>query len=76
MKVTFPNKLSTHLTILFALIFIITLSVYSFYTITLIQEELGTACIQNAYNISDVIKKSTRYGMLLNSREHVEQIIN
>lgn len=76
MKVTFPNKLSTRLTILFALIFIITLSVYSFYTITLIQEELGTACTQNAYNISDVIKKSTRYGMLLNSREHVEQIIN
>jgi two-component system NtrC family sensor kinase len=76
MKVPIPNKLSTRLTILFSLIFFITLSVYAFYTVKLIHEQLGTACTQNAYNISDVIKKSTRYGMLLNSREHVEQIIN
>lgn len=76
MKVPIPNKLSTRLTILFSLIFFITLGVYAFYTVKLIREQLGTACTQNAYNISDVIKKSTRYGMLLNSREHVEQIIN
>jgi two-component system NtrC family sensor kinase len=31
--------------------------------------------MQNAYNISDIIKKSTRYGMLINSKEHVAQII-
>lgn len=76
MKVPIPNKLSTRLTILFSLIFFITLGVYAYYTVKLIREQLGTACTQNAYNISDVIKKSTRYGMLLNSREHVEQIIN
>ncbi|BDQ02729.1 ATP-binding protein [Ignavibacterium sp.] len=76
MKVTILNKLSTRLILIFLLIFIITISVYSFYTIKMIHENLGQACTQNAYNISDVIKKSTRYGMLLNSREHVEQIIN
>ncbi|MCL6494194.1 MAG: HAMP domain-containing protein [Ignavibacterium sp.] len=76
MKVPIPNKLSTRLTILFSLIFFITLGAFAFYTVKLIREQLGIACTQNAYNISDVIKKSTRYGMLLNSREHVEQIIN
>lgn len=76
MKVTFQNKFSTRLILIFLLIFIITLGVYSFYTIKMIQENLAQACIQNAYNLSDVIKKSTRYGMLLNSRDHVEQIIN
>ncbi|MFN3873639.1 MAG: ATP-binding protein [Ignavibacterium sp.] len=76
MKVTILNKLSTRIIIIFFLLFVITLGLYSFYTISLIQNELGRACTQNAYNLSDVIKKSTRYGMLLNSREHVEQIIN
>lgn len=76
MKVTILNKLSTRLIFIFLLIFIITLGVYTFYTITMIHDQLGQACTQSAYNISDVIKKSTRYGMLLNSREHVEQIIN
>lgn len=76
MKVPIPNKLSTRLIILFSFIFFITLGVYAFYTVKLIREQLGIACTQNAYNLSDVIKKSTRYGMLLNSREHVEQIIN
>lgn len=76
MKVTFRNKLSTRLILIFLTIFIVTLGVYTFYTIEMIHNKLGEACTQNAYNISDVIKKSTRYGMLLNSREHVEQIIN
>lgn len=76
MKVTILNKLSTRLILIFLLIFVITLGVYTFYTIKMINENLGQTCTQNAYNISDVIKKSTRYGMLINSREHVEQIIN
>jgi sensor histidine kinase regulating citrate/malate metabolism len=74
MKVTILNKLSTRLILIFLLIFIITLGAYTYYNIKMIQEQLGQACTQNVYNISDAIKKSTRYGMLLNSREHVEQI--
>ncbi len=75
MKVTFLNKLSTRLILTFLFILLLVMGIYTFYSLHFIKTELGAACTQNAYNISDVIKKSTRYGMLLNSREHVEQII-
>lgn len=52
------------------------MGLYGYFNITAVKSNLSYACMQNAYNISDVIKKSTRYGMLINSKEHVTQIIN
>jgi len=70
------NRLGTRLTVLFASIFLIIMGLYGYFNITVIKSNLSFACMQNAYNISDVVKKSTRYGMLINSKEHVTQIIN
>jgi two-component system NtrC family sensor kinase len=72
----FYDRLGTRLTILFASIFLLIMGLYSYYNITTLKSQLSKACTQNAYEISDVIKKSTRYGMLINSKEHVRQIIN
>lgn len=69
------NRLGTRLTFLFASIFLIIMGLYGYFNITAVKSNLSFACMQNAYNISDVVKKSTRYGMLINSKEHVTQII-
>lgn len=69
------NRLVTRLTSLFATIFLIVMGLYGYYNITAVTSNLSYACMQNAYNISDIIKKSTRYGMLINSKEHVTQIV-
>jgi two-component system NtrC family sensor kinase len=49
---------------------------YTYILVTNLDEYLTNNSFKHAYNISDVIKKSTRYGMLLNRREDVHQIIN
>ncbi len=69
------NRLGTRLTFLFASLFLIIMGLYGYFNITAVKSNLSYACMQNAYNISDIIKKSTRYGMLINSKEHVNQII-
>lgn len=69
------NRLGSRLSFLFASIFLFIMGIYAYYNITTVKTNLSHACMQNAYNISDVIKKSTRYGMLINSKEHVTQII-
>jgi two-component system, NtrC family, sensor kinase len=50
--------------------------VHTYITINNFDEALTEAKFQSAHNISDLIKRSTRYGMLLNRREDVHQIIN
>lgn len=69
------NRLGTRLTFLFVSIFIIIMGLFGYFNINSVKSNLSYACMQNAYNISDIIKKSTRYGMLINSKEHVNQII-
>jgi len=72
----FYNKLSFRLIISISLILLINLAIFAFYTLTELEKELVKSSAQNSYNLSDVIKRSTRYSMLLNRRYDVHQIVN
>ena len=76
MKITVLNRLSVRLILSISCILIIILSIYTYFIIKNLDEYLTQTRFQSAYNISDIIKKSTRYSMLLNRREDVHQIIN
>ncbi len=76
MKTKLWNRLSLRLIISISIILICILTVYTYILITNLDEYLTNNSFKHAYNISDVIKKSTRYSMLLNRREDVHQIIN
>lgn len=75
MKTKFQNRLSIRLIISISLLMFIILSAYTYFMIRNQNEYLTQCRYQSAYNISDIIKKSTRYSMLLNRREDVHQII-
>lgn len=76
MKNRFYNKLSFRLIVPIILILLINLAIFAFYTLSELEKELIKTSSQNSYNISDIIKRSTRYSMLLNRRYDVHQIIN
>jgi len=50
-------------------------SVYAYFTIQFYRQEMMDNVVLSANRMIDVIKQSTRYGMLLNRREDVHQII-
>ncbi len=76
MKIKLLNRLSVRLILSISCILVIILSVYTYFIIKNLDGYLTQSRFQSAYNISDIIKKSTRYSMLLNRREDVHQIIN
>ena len=76
MKAKFFNKLSTRLIISISVILSLVLAIYTYISITNLRDDLTRARLLSAYNSSDIIKKSTRYSMLLNRRDDVHQIIN
>lgn len=76
MKIGVLNRLSFRLIISISCILVIILSVYTYFIIKNLDAYLTETKFQSAHNISDIIKKSARYGMLLNRREDVHQIIN
>lgn len=76
MKTRVLNRLSVRLIISISSILVIILSVYTYFIIKNLDDYLTQTRFQSAYSISDIIKKSTRYSMLLNRREDVHQIIN
>ncbi|MDP4115374.1 MAG: HAMP domain-containing protein, partial [Bacteroidota bacterium] len=76
MRPKFLNKVSIKLILIISSVILLNLSVYTYYTISDLKQELTDINSQNAFNISDIIKKSTRYGMLLNRKEDIYQIIN
>ncbi len=75
MKTKVINRLSVRLIISISLILLSILSVYTYIIIKNLDKYLTEARFQSAYNMSDLIKKSTRYSMLLNRREDVHAII-
>ncbi|MDP3150412.1 MAG: HAMP domain-containing sensor histidine kinase [Ignavibacteria bacterium] len=75
MKTKVLNKLSVRLIISISVILFTILSVYTYFIINNLDSYLTETRFQSAYSISDLIKKSTRYSMLLNRREDVHQII-
>ena len=76
MKTKLQNRLSVRLIISISLIMFFILSAYTYFIIKSLDSYLTQSRFESAYNISDIIKKSTRYSMLLNRREDVHQIIN
>ncbi|MCK9281921.1 MAG: HAMP domain-containing histidine kinase [Melioribacteraceae bacterium] len=76
MKTKLQNRLSVRLIISISLIMFFILSAYTFFVVKKLDSYLTQTRFESAYNISDIIKKSTRYSMLLNRREDVHQIIN
>lgn len=75
MRIKFYNKLSFNLIIVVSSILLINLAFHTFFTLNKLEKDLTSSYSQNAYNISDIIKKSTRYSMLLNRSYDVHQII-
>jgi two-component system NtrC family sensor kinase len=76
MKIKVLNRLSVRLILSISFLLVIILSIYTYFIIKNLDSYLTQTRFQSAYNISDIIKKSTRYSMLLNRREDVHQIIN
>jgi two-component system NtrC family sensor kinase len=76
MKTKVLNRLSVRLIISISSILIIILSIYTYFILNNLENYLTQTRFQTSYNISDIIKKSMRYSMLLNRREDVHQIIN
>lgn len=76
MQLKFYNKLSFKLILTISLVLIANLVFYVFFTVNNLEKDLSQAISQSAYNISDIIKKSTRYSMLLNRTYDVHQIVN
>ena len=76
MNVKIYNRLSVQLILVISLVLIATFAFQALYTVNKLKEDLTNSLSQNAYNISDIIKKSTRYSMLLNRRDDVYHIIN
>ncbi len=75
MKPKIRNRLSVRLLVTISAILILILSIYTYISINNLEGYLTRNSFNHAYNVSDVIKKSTRYGMLLNRREDVHEII-
>ena len=75
MKIKLQNKLSFKLIITVSIVLVCILSVYTYLNIKYLDNYLTGLKYQTANNISDLIKKSTRYSMLINRREDVHEII-
>jgi len=75
MKTKLINKLSVRLIISISLILFSIFAIYTYFLIKNLDNYLTQSRFDSAYNISDLIKKSTRYGMLLNRRQDVHEII-
>jgi two-component system, NtrC family, sensor kinase len=75
MKPLFLNKLSFKLFISTFLLLVSFLTAHTYFTIKNLQEDMTKMYMQSAYNISDLIKYSTRYSMFHNKREDIYQII-
>jgi two-component system NtrC family sensor kinase len=73
MKARIYNRLSIKLVIITSLVLIAALSLHTYQTIEYFRENLINISKQGAYVTSDIIKRSTRYSMLLNRREDLNQ---
>lgn len=76
MRVRWLHKLSVKLILVISVILLTNLAIYIYLTVSRLESDLTQAYAHNAYSISEVIKNSTRYSMLLNRREDVYHIIN
>jgi len=70
------RKISQKLILIVSATAIIIIGVYSYFNIKSQSDVLLAEVERHANQLSETIKNSTRYGMLLNQREHIHEIIN
>jgi len=70
------QTLSFRLFILVSAVMTIGFCFYTYHTVTTHTNQLLESVYQSADSASDIIKRSTRYGMLLNRKDDVHHIIN
>ena len=75
MRIKWLHKLSVKLILVISGILLVNLAIYTYFTTSYLESDLIAAYSQNAYHISNVIKKSTHYSMLNNNRESVYHLI-
>ena len=69
------NKIGIKLVIITSLVLIVVLSIHTFLTIRFFRENLESLSRDGAYSASDIIKRSTRYSMLLNKKDDIHRVI-
>ncbi len=75
MKVKVFNRLAFKLIIAISILLLSALSVYTFYTVRLLKHDMTNIIHARSNDISEVIRKSTRYSMLLNRYDDVYEIM-
>ena len=73
MKAKIYNKLSIKLVIITSLVLIAALSIHTYLTIGFFRDNLINISKEGAFATSEIIKRTTRYSMLLNRREDLTQ---
>jgi len=76
MQPKFINRVSVKLIIIISGVLLLNLAIYTYFQVMSLNEDLTELTTQNAFNFSDIIRKSTRHSMLLNRREDVYEIIH
>lgn len=76
MRPGFLNKVSVKLILIISSVILLNLSIYTYYTVSGLKKDLTEIDSQIAFGISNIIKKSTRYSMLINRKQDIQHIIN
>lgn len=75
MRIPFIHRLSVRVLVGSVVLLVVFFGIYSYLAIRFSQEEMTKRVLESANRVSDVIKQSTHYSMLLNRKEDVYQII-
>ncbi|MCE1188410.1 MAG: HAMP domain-containing histidine kinase [Ignavibacteria bacterium] len=75
MKTSILSRLSVKLILVISAVLLINLLVYTIITVRDLKQQITSACVLNAYNMSDIVKKSARYSMMLNRSDDIHQIV-
>lgn len=69
------NKLSIKLFFVISAVLVVIFSIYTYIIVVNLQENITSLYRQTAYNMSDIIKRSTRYSMFYNKRDDIREIV-
>jgi histidine kinase len=76
MGIPFLHRLSVRVLAGAILLLLVLFGLYSYFTVGFYKTQMMNQIVLSADRMSDVIKQSTRYSMLLNRRDDVYQIIS
>jgi histidine kinase len=69
------NTLTVRLTLSVGLVLLISISIWSYFNINYLKENIFTKTVAEGNRLADTIKLGTHYAMMLNSREDINEII-